>query len=366
MEFLEPTHSKRPWIFGGAILLGVLAVGYISTVEWHSRATDLPNDTPLPSAVAVDVVPVASGPITEAVRAVGTLAANESVILRPEIPGVIRTIRFQEGQAAEKGTVLIELDDSELRAQVAQVEAELKMARLTHARMKQLTGNQNAYISQQQIDQALSQLQTAEANHTLYLTRLAKTKIRAPFTGYTGIRRVSPGDYVQAGQDLVNLEDLQTLKIDFKVPETSLKRLSLGQRVDIMTDAYPADPFTGEVYAVDPRVDAVSRAVHVRASIPNAGTKLRPGLFANVTLVLGENTTALLIPEEAVLHMRDKTFVYRVEDGTARLTEVDLGARERGLVQTLGGVEAGAMVVRVGHQKLKDGMRVELSNRDRS
>ena len=133
-----------------------------------------------------------------------------------------------------------------------------------------------------------------------------------------------------------------------------------------MTDAYPADPFIGEVYAVDPRVDAVSRAVHVRASIPNAGTKLRPGLFANVTLVLGENTTALLIPEEAVLRMRDKTFVYRVEDGTARLTEVDLGARERGLVQTLGGVEAGAMVVRVGHQKLKDGMRVEPSNRDRS
>src|SRR5918998_6117460 len=134
---------------------------------------------------------------------------------------------------------------------MADAEAQWKIARLTYDRMMQLTGNRNPFVSEQQIDQAISSLGTAKANYALYQTRLAKTRIRAPFAGYVGIRRISPGDYVQAGQDLVNLEDLQTLKIDFKVPETSLKRLSLGQRVDIMTDAYPADPFTGEVYAVD-------------------------------------------------------------------------------------------------------------------
>ena len=119
-------------------------------------------------------------------------------------------------------------------------ECDLKIARLTYDRMMQLTGNQNPFVSEQQIDQAISSLGSAKANYALYRTRLAKTRIQAPFAGYVGIRRISPGDYVQTGQDLVNLEDLHTLKIDFKVPETFLTRLSIGQRVEIVSDAVRA------------------------------------------------------------------------------------------------------------------------------
>ncbi|MGH7229792.1 MAG: efflux RND transporter periplasmic adaptor subunit [Nitrospiraceae bacterium] len=372
------------WLVTSGIL-SVMAAVVLVTQAWNKTA-DLPNapDSFAASRIPVEVAPVHVGPVTASARAVGTLEANESVMVRPEIAGLVARVLFTEGQTVEKGKVLIEMDDAELRAHLAQAVAQLKIARLTSDRMTQLLGSHNSFVSQQQIDQAISNLHTAEANHTVYLTRLAKTKIHAPFAGTVGIRRVSPGEYVQPGRDIVNLEDLAMLKIDFKVPETFLNRLSVGQQVEIATDAYPDRVFTGKVYAIDPRVDSVSRAIRVRASIPNPVErrvsarlghgkkarlgvprdwegevgKLRPGLFVNIKLVLGRNDHALLVPEEAVIRRQDKTYVYRVHDDTARWTEVTLGVREQGVVQVLDGLQETDIVVRVGQQKLNDGARV--------
>jgi membrane fusion protein, multidrug efflux system len=147
--------------------------------------------------------------------------------------------------------------------------------------------NRNTVVSPQQVDQARSELQSADAAHTVYLTRLRKTRIVAPFSGTLGIRRFSPGDYVQPGQDLVNLEDVRTINVDCKVPEAFLSRVAVGQTVQVMTDAYPGEVFTGEIAALDPRIDAVNRAVRVPARVPNAQGKLGPGLFATVRLILG-------------------------------------------------------------------------------
>jgi membrane fusion protein (multidrug efflux system) len=344
-----------------SLLLALIGGSFVITLGRTDRDFfgDSSGAAPLTLKTSVEVEGVRIGPIREVVRAIGTLDANESVIVRPEIPGVVKRILFQEGQPVLKGAVLVELDDSELQAQLEQARAELNIAKLTYNRMKQLVGGQNAYVSQQQIDQAISAVTTAAAQHTMYLTRLSKTRIRAPFSGHVGIRRISLGDYVQTGQDLVNLEDLSTLKIDFKVPETYLNRLALGQRLEVLTDAYPDRVFTGELYAVDPRIDEQSRAARVRASISNKDVKLRPGLFVTVNLMLGENSRALLIPEEAVVHLRDKTFVYRVIADSARLTEVALGARERGLVHVVGGLGDRDSVVSVGHHKLKDGTPIQ-------
>jgi membrane fusion protein (multidrug efflux system) len=352
---------RRPiikgWLFV-SVLLGVIGISFLVVVSRHGKATSLADVPETAAPTVVEIASVAVGSVNEIVRAVGTLEANESVMIRPEIPGLITRVLFTEGQAVEKGMVLIELDDSELQAHVADADAQLKIARLTYDRMMQLTGNQNPFVSEQQIDQAISSLGTAKANYALYQTRLAKTRIRAPFAGYVGIRRISPGDYVQPGQDLINLEDLHTLKIDFKVPETFLTRLSIGQRVEIITDADPEHPFKGDIYVLDPRVDSSSRAVRVRARVPNGGGILRPGLFANVNLTLGEHAGALLVPEEAVIPQRDKNFVYRVQDRTARWTEVALGMRQGGQVQVLDGLHEGDTIIRVGHHKLKDGMAV--------
>jgi membrane fusion protein (multidrug efflux system) len=319
-------------------------------------ASDAVNDSG--DETGVTLAPVIVEPIRRNTKAVGTLHANESIMIRPEISGRVRQVLFQEGQAVEKDAFLIELDDSELQAELAQAAAQLKVSRLTYERIKQLDLDGKRYVPKQQLDEVAGSLQVAQAAHVLYSTRLAKTKIRAPFAGLTGIRRISPGDFVTAGQDLVNLEDVRILKIDFKVSETLLRHIVPGQSVEVTTDAYPGETFQGTVYVVDPKVDMSTRSVQARARIPNVNYRLRPGMFAQLTLFFGQQERALLVPEEAVIPQKDKTFVYRAEGGTARWTEVQLGMRTRGYVQVRQGLQEQDVVVRVGHHKLQDGVRI--------
>jgi membrane fusion protein (multidrug efflux system) len=356
------TQPRTTWLVLIAVLLvmAIVPLVIMSTRTGNgAHQADAPAGQPGgPPAFAmpVEVSAVVVGPVTDTVSAVGSLEANESVMIRPEILGRVTHVNFQEGQAVEKGRVLIELESGELTAQLAQAEASVEIARLNFDRMKRLIANDN--VSKHELDQAATNLKSAEANYTLFRERLSKTRIRSPFSGYLGTRRVSPGDYVQAGRDIVNLEDLTTLKINFMVPEMFFSRLAVGQQVDVRVDAFPGQLFHGTVYSIDPRMEEQSRTVRVRAKIPNPEVKLRPGMFANVSLVLGHVDNALLIPEEAVVPQQDKTFVFRVDGKTARLTEVKLGARERGMVQAVSGVQAQDVVVRAGHQKIRDGMPV--------
>ncbi|MCS6286506.1 MAG: efflux RND transporter periplasmic adaptor subunit [Nitrospira sp.] len=308
----------------------------------------------------VDAAPVTVGAITESLQAVGTLQAVFSITVRSEIPGVIRRIDFSDGLSVERAASLIELDQEELQAQANQAAAQEKLAQVTYERLRRLSGQQTTIVPAQQVDEARLALQAAAANSVLYAVRLKKSVIRAPFAGTLGLRRVSVGDYVQPGQDIVNLEDLRTLHVDFKVPEVWLGRLFVGQRLAVTTDAFPDVPFEGQVSAIDPRVDAVNRTVAVRAAVPNPDGRLRPGLFATVRLTLGQEAHALLIPEEAVFLQRDKAMVFRVDDQFVRLTEAVVGARERGMVQIRTGLKEGDRVVRTGTHKLHDGLRVTI------
>lgn len=353
--------KQKRWIFFSVLLIGIAAV-WLFVLPENKEAGEKgsagdPKGGPPAFAMPVEVAGVRVGPVVEGVSAVGTLQANESVMIRPEIAGVVTKVNFREGQPVPAGKVLFELDDAELKAELARAEAEVEIARLNHDRMQKLIVNDN--ISRQELDQAMTGLKSAEANYALYETRLAKTKIRAPFSGYLGIRRISPGDYVQPGRDLVNLEEIAALKVEFNIPETFFSRLAAGQKVEIGVEAIPDQRFAGEVYALDPRVDEVSRTIRVRARVPNRELKLRPGMFANLKLVLGRTDRALLIPEEAVIPQQEKTFVFRVVDGAARWTEVSLGAREQGVVQVLGGLTADDTVVRAGLQKIRDGAPVQ-------
>lgn len=342
------------------ILAALLAVFAFLAIRWSglpaitaSEVVDSSNDV-----TGVVLAPVTIDNIRQTIKAVGSLRANESIMIRPEISGRIRQVLFQEGHAVDKDAFLIDLDDSELQAELAQAAAQLKVSRLTYERLKQLDLDGKRYVPKQQLDEVAGSLQVAQATHVLYATRLAKTKIRAPFAGLTGIRRVSPGDFVTIGQDLVNLEDVQTLKIDFKVPETLIRHLSPGQSLELTTDAYPGETFRGTVYVIDPRVDMTTRAVQVRARIPNVEKRLRPGIFAQVTLLLGQEERALLIPEEAVVPKKDRAYVYRAGGDTAHWTEVQLGMRTRGFVQVLHGLQEQDVVVRAGHHKLQDGAKI--------
>lgn len=342
-----------------ALLCAVAAIVVLKLGDRSTPESAVPKEDAEKSTL-VETASVTVGSITESIQAVGTLQAVASITVRPEIPGVIRRIDFSDGQFVERAAPLIELDQEELQAQANQAAAQEQIAQVTYERLKRLSGQQTTIVPAQQVDEARLTLQAAAANSVLYAVRLKKSVIRAPFAGTLGLRRVSVGDYVQPGQDIVNLEDLHTLHVDFKIPEVWLGRLFVGQRLSVTTDAFSDAVFEGQVSAIDPRVDAVNRTVAVRAAIPNPDGTLRPGLFATVQLTLGQEAHALLVPEEAVFLQREKAYVFRVDEGILRLTDVAVGARERGQVQVRTGLKESDRVVRTGTHKLHDGMHVSL------
>ncbi len=352
--------SKSSTIAIGVALLVALVIA-IRLGGWSTSE----SSTAAPAAeqhILVEVAPVIVGSMTESIQAVGTLEAIASIMVRPEIAGVIRLIHFQDGQVVKRAAPLLELDSEELQSQVNQAAAEEKMALVTYKRLKRIADQQTAIVPAQQMDEARMAWHAAAANSHLYAARLKKTIIRAPFSGTVGLRHVSVGDYLQPGQDIVNLEDLRNLHVDFKVAEVWLSRLHVDQLLIVTTDAFPNATFEGQVTAIDPRVDAVNRTVAVRAVIPNPAGTLRPGLFVTVWLTVGEDPRALLIPEEAGFLRQDKAMVFQIEERTARLKEVALGIRERGMVHVRAGLKEGDVVVRTGTHKLHDGALVSIKS----
>lgn len=305
-----------------------------------------------PPAMPVEVALVAQGTVNVDISAVGTLQANESVTIRPQISGRIETIHFDEGQTVKKGAKLFSLDASEYRAQVAESAATVKLAQLKFNRSQDLL--KKNLISQQQYDEDAAKLDEVKAQLALYKDRLSKTEIRAPFSGVSGLRKVSPGDVVQPGQELVNLEDIHLLKLDFRAPEIYLPELRIGLDVTVVTDAFPNEVFTGKVFAIAPRVEEASRSILLRAKISNDRGMLRPGIFAKVQLRLASRENALLIPEEALWPVGRDMFVYRVVDGKALMSKIKIGKRLKGQVEVLEGLNAGDTVITAGQMKLRN------------
>jgi membrane fusion protein (multidrug efflux system) len=344
-----PRH-RLGWIWTTAL---VLTVGLVWALTDHNRNihAQAPGGKPGggPPPLPVEAAKVRVGPVSDQVNTVGTLAANESVVIRSEIAGRLQTIHFSEGQAVDKNAPLVTIDPTEYQAQYDQSEAALGLSRLNFDRSKPL--HEEQLLSQQAYDELAAKLKEAEANLAVAKARLDKTKIQAPFSGRLGLRLVSPGDYLQPGQAIVNLEDLDPLKVDFRVPEAYVGRIKEGGAVQISGDAIPGGRFKGTVYAIDPRLDAATRTLVVRARVPNTEGRLRPGMFVRVGVVLAERANAVLIPEQAIVPMGDDTLVYRVVDGKAVLTKVTIGQRRSGEVEIVTGLGAADTVITGGQNK---------------
>jgi membrane fusion protein (multidrug efflux system) len=337
---------------GAALVLGA-AVWYLALRPAPGPASASVAENP-PVAVLMSTVVV--GPAADTFQAVGTLLADESVVIRSEIAGRIASLHIDEGGAVTGGQVLARLADEEWAAIVRQNEATLALQELKMRRAVELRDRN--VMSQQEYDETLAALDQARATLALARARLDKTVIRAPFAGILGLRRVSPGDYVEAGEDLVNLEAINPLKVDFSVPERFALRLAPGQSVSVRVNAFPGEVFTGEVYAIDPRIDAATRSFLLRARIANPDARLRPGMFADAGLVLEVREDALWVPEQAIVPVGEAQYVYVVEHGKARRVPVQLGLRRPGEVEIVSGIAPGASVVSEGHQKLFDGAAV--------
>jgi membrane fusion protein, multidrug efflux system len=310
--------------------------------------------------VPVEAAKVVAAPLSEQVTAIGTLLSDEAVTISSEIPGRLKDVHFEEGQPIEKGAALFTLDDSVYRAQLADAEAKLKLAEQTHKRTSQLFSSK--YATAQSADETASNLAVSTAAVELARVQLDKAHIAAPFAGIVGLRKVSAGEYITAGQPLVNLEAIDPVKADFRVPEKFLPAIRVGQTIRIKVDAFPEDSFEGKVYAIDPRLDVSGRSLLVRAVVPNTDQRLRPGLFARVTVLLELKEAALSVPEQAIVPQGDSQFVFKIVDGKVKLTKVVIGTRREGRVEIVDGLAAGDQVVTAGQLKIRDGTPVSVVN----
>lgn len=362
--------SRRP-----IIVISLVGLAALAAYAWHAnRAPQPAKSQPAAAAqragggsgaaqaapVTIETHTVQSRALLDDVSAVGSLVSNESVVLRPEVSGRIEAIRFRDGEAVRRGAVLVELDAAVERAELQQARASLTLADSNFRRTQDLFGRK--FVSQSSLDDARAKLEVARAGLALAQARLARMQIRAPFDGVVGIRSVSPGDFVKDGDALINLEDIATLKLDFRLPELYLDRVRPGQVLEVTSDVLPGETHAATVEAIDPLVDAQGRAVRLRASLANPELRLRPGVFARVRLILAERPAVPMVPEAALVPAPGNVqFVYRVEEGKARRVEVRTGLRRDAMVEVVEGLAPGAVVVTAGQLKLRDGAAVQVA-----
>lgn len=310
----------------------------------------------LAQGLPAEVITVSTQTLDKKISAVGNLRANESIMLRPEQSGRLDKILFDEGNKVQKGTPLFILDNSIYLAELKAAQARVQLSRVDYDRAKSLLRKKVG--SAQEKDSTLAQLRVDQAQEALAQAKLDKMTIKAPFTGYTGLRLVSPGDYVSQGENLAELTDISILKLDFKVPEIYLSELKIGRELEINVDALPGSIIKGEVTAIAPSADSNAHNIEVRASIPNPSGTLRPGLFAKVSLLVDQQTT-VVIPEQAIIPQDGGFFVMTVsKENTVVMVPVTMGQRRPGVVQIIDGLQKNDILITAGQIKLFPGMPV--------
>ena len=312
-----------------------------------------------PPAFPVDVAVATADTVTEYIRATGQIAAEQQIDLRPEVEGRIVEILAREGSEVQQGTPLYKIDDAQLKAQVARLEAERDLAQQELQRTRDLI-ERNA-SSTADLQRAEANARSAQAQLDLQVIRLERTVVRAPFSGVVGTRLVSLGDYVTSQTRLTTLQSVDPQRASFAVPERYAQRLALGQQISFAVAAIPGRTFTGTVDFVDPVVELSARAITVKARVPNRSRVLRPGMFIEVQLATDVRPNAVVIPEQATLPIASQDFVWVVVDGKATRRRVTLGVREPGIVEIRDGVAAGEMVVIGGAERLFEGAGVRPS-----
>ncbi|WP_281301416.1 MULTISPECIES: efflux RND transporter periplasmic adaptor subunit [unclassified Iodidimonas] len=309
--------------------------------------------------VAVGVATVSTHPFADRIEAIGTTQANESVVINARVADTVESVNFNDGDLVEAGDILVTLNRSEQEALLAVSQSTLNEARQQLDRTRDLVERGNA--SRAVLDERVRIVETAEAQVDAAKSRIADRIVRAPFDGILGLRQVSPGTYLTSGTPITTLDDVTPIKLDFAVPERFLATLKAGQTVVAQAAAFPDEDFAGKVITVNSRVDPVTRAVTVRAEIPNEDKRLRPGMMMTIDVISRERET-LAVPEGAVVPFGQDQFVYVINtDNIAERREIKIGLRRPGVVEVLSGVKAGEKVVVSGTMRLRPGMPVKIN-----
>jgi len=308
----------------------------------------------------VEAAEARSGAVADRFETIGTFEAGEEITVVAEIDGKVLDLPFREGQSIAKGGIIAHLDDAQPAAELTRAEAIRDQSRATFQRVQEIVEAKAG--SAQDLDDAAAALKVAEANLAVAQSRFEKTRVVAPFEGVTGAREVSPGAFLRAGEPITRLAQLRELRVIFSAPERLLPLLADGTEVRLTTTAYPGVEAPGRITVIDPVLDPATRTARIVARLSNPGNRFRPGMSAHVAATLGARAEALTVPNEAVFVEGNQAFVYAIRpDSTVTRTPVTLGTRLTDAVEIVSGLEAGARVVRAGHQKLYEGAKVRRS-----
>lgn len=343
-----------------AVVAGlVLGVVLIALISWRMMGG---AETGGPPPSTVETVTAAARDVQVNIAALGSLDADQSIVISPEIDGVVTSIDFTDGQRLNKGDMIVSLDSGSLKARLMQTQARVKLTRANHDRAERLRKQGSG--TERALDEALNDMRSAEADLAAAQADLDKANITAPFTGIIGLRQVSLGQYLKAGSPIATLADVDHLRIDFRVSEVFLTRINKDQEVSVRLDAMPDESFKGVITAIDPVIDVAGRAIRVRAVLPNESGKLRPGLFGRVSIVTLVRNSVVLPESALVPQQTGGKAVFVVIDGGERgphaeLRPIEIGERMAGEVEILSGVKAGEVVVTAGQLKIRSGDAVE-------
>jgi membrane fusion protein (multidrug efflux system) len=354
---MEPRTNPVPIYHACARLgLAILAIG-----GGFSACGKKPAAGP-PGGFATQVIAVKANreAITEQLRVVGTVLANETVDLKTEVDGRVTAIHFEEGQQVDEGQLLVELDSGTIEAMLAESEAIQRLAESKWKRAQDLLTNKT--MSQQEADEARAQFDMTGAKVTQMRQQLRYMKIRAPFSAIVGARKISPGQVITKQTVMTTLNDIDPVKVEGNVPERFLSLAKVGAKFQISLAAFPNEKFEGELYFVAPQLDPVNRTALVKAKVPNADLRIKPGMFASADMTLRVREDSIVIPEAALMPQGER-FAVIVVDGemTAQMRPVKPGVRNAGRVEIVDGLKEGETVVVEGWQKTRPGGKVILA-----
>lgn len=288
----------------------------------------------------------------------GTVLANEEIEIRSEISGKVEKIFFNEGSRVKKGDILVKVDDSELQAQLLKTQYQKKLAEEKEYRQRLLL--EKEAISKQEYDIALTELNTLEAELQLIKARIDKTEIRAPFDGVIGLRYVSVGSYISPSVKISTLQNIDTLKLEFSIPEKYMKLVNVGDGVNFKVQGSDKI-YRAVIYAIDPRIDPTTRTLQVRAIFQNKSHEILPGSFAEIEVILEEIPNAILIPSEAIIPSAEGSKVFVYNQGKAFERKVETGIRTERFIQIKSGLNPGDTILTTGLLQLKSGFKVRIT-----
>lgn len=349
------------WIWGGTAIAVVLGIVFIARAT-SSKEKSEEKKSPASTAIVADGFIVRDTVISDNVQTVGSLVANEEINVVSEVARRIVKVHFKEGAFVQKGQLLFKLDDADIAAALEKLTLQRNLAANIEARQQKLR-KQNL-LSEQEYDAALNSLRTLDADIKLRQVDLSRTTIRAPFAGKIGLRRISQGALVSPAATLTTLQDVSRIKLDFTLPEKYAGEVSVGKKISFTTEsgAGKLAAIDATVIATEPKIDAGTRSLVVRAIADNRAGDLVPGAFATVSLSLRETAHGILVPSQAIIPDIRGYIVYTLTDGKATAAPVKIGLRTSERVQILDGVKAGDTVLTTGVLRLKPGLEVKLKS----